>query len=144
MRDTENKLDKKINYQESQIHSANSNFIELNSTVKSLAGSLRTFIASFEKHDENEMEKYDKIEETNRKIRKEIQEYKNSVDVVIKESIDQLKREEIKPLKETQRKAFKIFYVGSGVVMALGGIGGLIMWIVNLYSRLPENIKNGG
>jgi N-acetylmuramic acid 6-phosphate (MurNAc-6-P) etherase len=46
-----------------------------------------------------------------------------------------------KKLKENSdaiKQGFKIFYIGSGIMITLGVVGGLIMWILNLISELQK------
>jgi len=110
----------------------NANTLEnntLNSSMQTLIKSVDSFLHKFEEHDENEMAKYSAIEQTNIKIDNRLAILEND------RKDEKLAREE---MQKNQDKFFKIMYIGTGVFISFSIIGGLIMFILDLLSKIPK------
>ncbi len=101
----------------------------LNSSMRTLIKSVDSFLTEFKNHDVNEMEKYTSIEQTNIKIDNRLGKLEED------RGIEKLEREK---MQKNQDKFFKIMYIGTGIFISFSIIGGLIMFILDLLSKLPK------
>jgi len=101
----------------------------LNSSMQTLIKSVDSFLSEFKNHDVNEMEKYTAIEQTNIKI-------DNRLGILE----DDRKEEKLarEKMQKNQDKFFKIMYIGTGIFISFSIIGGLIMFILDLLSKIPN------
>jgi len=101
----------------------------LNSSMQTLIKSVDSFLSEFKNHDVNEMEKYTAIEQTNIKI-------DNRLGILE----DDRKEEKLarEKMQKNQDKFFKIMYIGTGIFISFSIIGGLIVFILDLLSRVPK------
>lgn len=119
---------------------------ELNTSVKLIVDKLSTFIETFKHHDTNEMQKYDDIVKMFEKSQTETKklEEKISEKYITKDEMKNFQSElqetnkTVEKINESVKQGFKIFYIGSGMMIMLSIIGGLIMWILNLISKLQS------
>lgn len=120
-----------------RINSTDKNVNDLNSSVKVVIEKITSFMKTFESHDANEMAKYDKIESMFKESKDETSklEKKISKEYVTKEEFIDLKKS-VEDTSKAVKQGFKFFYIGTGVFMSVGIIGGLIMWILNLINQL--------
>lgn len=105
-----------------RISKIDKDYIEINVHLKNLAKNTSDFIESFEKHDKEEMDKYNKIESSINKMNEKLNKLSS-----LKEDVDSL--------KQTQRKAIKYFYIGSGILITLGALGSFIVYLLNVISK---------
>jgi len=123
----------------SKIDDTNKNVSSMNSDLKVVVTKLTSFIDTFKNHDENEMKKYDIItgmfKETQQEVKK--LEEKISNKYATKSNLIEIETK-LKENNEAIKQGFKIFYIGSGIFLSLGVIGGLIMWIIDLTSKLQQ------
>lgn len=122
-----------------RINITDKNVGELNTSVKIVVEKLTSFIDTFKSHDTNEMQKYDDILD----MFKQLQDNTKKTEEKINEKFvtkDELK-EINKRLTENSnaiKQGFKIFYIGTGVFITVGIVGSLIMYILNLISKLQS------
>jgi len=101
----------------------------LNSSMQTLIKSVDSFLSEFKNHDANEMEKYTAIEQTNIKIHNRLGILEDD------RKEEKLAREK---MQKNQDKFFKIMYIGTGIFISFSIIGGLIMFILDLLSKIPN------
>ena len=122
-----------------KIDATNANVSDLNTSIKLVVEKLSTFIETFKKHDTNEMQKYDDILIM---FKKSQEDTKNLEEKISNKYITKSEMQTFQDILEENSKAikqgFKIFYIGSGLLLSLSLIGGLIMWILNLISQLQS------
>jgi len=122
-----------------KIDATNANVSDLNTSIKLVVEKLSTFIETFKKHDTNEMQKYDDILIMFKKSQEDtkILEEKISNKYITKSEM-QTFQDILEENSRAIKQGFKIFYIGSGLLLSLSLIGGLIMWILNLISQLQS------
>lgn len=134
--DTLRKSEEKLH---DRINTTDKNVGELNTSIKIVVEKLTSFIDTFKSHDTNEMQKYDDILD----MFKQLQDNTKKTEEKINEKFvtkDELK-EINKKLTENSnaiKQGFKIFYIGTGVFITVGIVGSLIMYILNLISKLQS------
>jgi hypothetical protein len=105
--------------------------------LQALLTKLNEFMETFKNHDNNEMVKYSNIENMFSKVQKETKD----LEVKIGETYatkDELKYL-LKGLEENKtaiNKGFKVFYIGSGIVLAIGVFGTVIVWLLDIIASL--------
>lgn len=122
-----------------RINTTDKNVNELNTASKLLLEKLSAFLETFEKHDSNEMQKYDDILKMFEKTQKQKRKLEKTFGskYATKRDIEEINIK-LNENNEGMKKGFKIFYIGTGIFMAIVGAGGLIMWILNLISELQK------
>lgn len=124
-RDNEEKCRTEVRRVEDKVSSIDKDYIEINGTLKSLATNVKSFIENFDKHDESEMAKYDKINESINNLSSKIG------------NIEQL-HDDVEELKVTQKKAIKYFWIGTGVISTLGALITAIVFILDFVSKIQK------
>lgn len=122
-----------------RINGTDKNVADLNTSVKLIVDKLGTFIETFKSHDTNEMQKYDNILAMFNQSREETKKLEEKLNdkYVTKEDMKEFE----KKLDENSRaikQGFKYFYMGAGVLITIGTIGSLLMWVLNLISKLQS------
>lgn len=125
-RDSEEKLYDRIRESEKDLHENNTN-------IKLVIQKVQDFIEMFEKHDTNEMEKYTSIDASIKDMKREIKKLEDKY--ATKEDVNAIK-DDVKTVADDVKKGFRIFYIGTGIFITIGGLGGLIMWILNLLTKI--------
>lgn len=112
---------------------------ELSGSVKLMFEKLTTFIETFKNHDQNEMNKYDEILKMFKESKDEFKklEDKISQEYVTKKEINKFERQ-LEETNKTVKQGLKIFYIGTGIFITLVTFGSLIMYILNLISKLQS------
>jgi uncharacterized coiled-coil DUF342 family protein len=122
-----------------KINNTNSTVGDLNTSVKLVIEKLNSFIDTFKNHDTNEMQKYDDIIDMFKKSQEEIKKLEDKISskYITK---DEMKNFETKLEDNSKavKQGFKIFYIGTGILITFSVVGGLIMWILNLISELQK------
>jgi uncharacterized coiled-coil DUF342 family protein len=122
-----------------KINSTNATVGDLNTSVKLVIEKLNSFIDTFKNHDTNEMQKYDDIIDMFKKSQEEIKKLEDKISskYITK---DEMKNFETKLEDNSKavKQGFKIFYIGTGILITFSVVGGLIMWILNLISELQK------
>ena len=108
-------------------------FSDLNVSVKLVVNNLNQFIDTFKNHDENEMKKYGDILEMFKEVQKSAKE--QEAKYVTKEEFSALQKL-TKENGDAIKEGWKLFYKVSGGLTVLIVFGGLIMYILNLISKL--------
>lgn len=116
-----------------KISSVTKDFSELNVSVKLVVNNLNSFIETFKRHDDNEMRKYGDILEMFKEVQKSAKE--QEAKYVTKEEFSALQKL-TKENGEAIKEGWKLFYKVSGGLTVLIVFGGLIMYILNLISKL--------
>lgn len=121
----------------SKIDITNATVGELNTSIKLVVEKLTSFIETFKHHDTNEMQKYDDILDMFKQSQLETKklEEKISEKYITKTEMKKFD-EKVEEISKAVKQGFKIFYIGIGIVLSFSIIGGLIMWILNLISKL--------
>jgi uncharacterized membrane protein len=128
-RELENKIEKKVDEGFKEIHTLGADVTIIKNNISTVVEKVASFVDTFEKHDANEMDKYNKIQEELTKLNTT----SNENNTKIKEmEICQTK------IKETQSKFIKIFWIGTGVVTTIVAMGSLILFILDLMSKIPK------
>lgn len=119
------------------IKATNKEVTDQNISLKIVIEKLSIFIDTFKNHDENEMKKYADILNMFEKVETTIkQRDKDTKDTyVTKEEFLQIKID-MKENTDAIKKGWQLFYKVSGGVTMLVVVGGLFVWILNLYSKL--------
>lgn len=138
-----NNLGAKLRESEKDIYSkldaTNANVSSLNSDVRVVVEKLTTFIDTFKNHDENEMKKYDTISEMFKQTQNEVRNLEINIGNKYATKDDMVEIEnKLKENNEAIKQGFKIFYIGTGIFISIGVIGSLIMWIIDLLSKLQQ------
>jgi len=122
-----------------KIDGTNLTVSELNTSVKLIIDKLSTFIETFKNHDNNEMQKYDDILKMFEKSQSETKklEEKISEKYITKDEM-KIFQTQLEQNNKAIKQGFKFFYIGSGIILAIVTFGGLIMWILNLISKLQS------
>lgn len=112
---------------------------ELNGSVKLMFDKLNTFIETFKNHDQNEMNKYDEILKMFKESKDEFKKLEDRIsqDYVTKKEINKFERQ-LEETNKTVKQGLKVFYIGTGIFIALVTLGSLIMYILNLISKLQS------
>lgn len=130
LRESEKGLNDRINRTDADV-------AKLNTSVLVMVDKLTTFIESFKDHDRNEMNKYDDILSMFKESKDEFRrlEENTTKNFVSKEELQEIKKV-LKEHGDAVKQGFRLFYTGSGVVLTVGVVGGLVMYILNLVSQL--------
>lgn len=122
-----------------RINNTDADVAKLNTSVLIMVDKLSTFIEAFKDHDRNEINKYDDILEMFKGSREEFKKLEESTskNYVTKEELHEIKRA-LKENSDAVKQGFKIFYIGTGVLLSLGTFGSLVMYILNLTSQLQS------
>ena len=122
-----------------KINNTNSTVGDLNTSVKLVIEKLNSFIDTFKNHDTNEMQKYDDIIDMFKKSQEEIKKLEDKISSKYINK-DEMKNFETKLEDNSKavKQGFKIFYIGTGILITFSVVGGLIMWILNLISELQK------
>lgn len=139
IRESETKFDKRINTESTKLNQVNLDVTEINANLKNLVDTTKKFIDNFEKHDENEMAKYDDIEATNKETNDRLSKLENAQKSRT-ESTNEMK-DTIESMQKSQQKFYKYFYIGTGIISTIIGLGSLLMFILNLMSKIPEPLR---
>lgn len=132
LRETEKDLYEKVNL-------TNQNISSLNSDVKVVVEKLTTFISTFKNHDDNEMKKYDTITDMFQETQKEVKKLEISISEKYATKNDMIEIEKkLNENNEAIKKGFKFFYIGTGIFIAISSLGTLIMYILDLLSKLQQ------
>lgn len=123
----------------SKFDTTNATVGELNTSIKLVVEKLTSFIETFKHHDTNEMQKYDDILDMFKQSQLETKklEEKISEKYITKTEMKKFD-EKVEEISKAVKQGFKIFYIGTGIVLSFSVIGGLIMWILNLISKLQS------
>lgn len=116
-----------------KLTSVTKDFSDLNVSVKLVVNNLNQFIDTFKSHDENEMKKYGDILEMFKEVQKSAKE--QEAKYVTKEEFSALQKL-TKENGDAIKEGWKLFYKVSGGLTVLIVFGGLIMYILNLISKL--------
>ena len=132
LRDTEKDIYAKVDKINAEVN-------ELNTSIKLIVDKLTTFIETFKNHDTNEMHKYDEILRMFEKTQSETKRLEEKINdkYITKTEMNKFD-EKVEEISKAVKQGFKIFYVGSGVLITLSVLGGLVMWILNLISKLQS------
>ena len=122
-----------------KIDSTNATVGELKTASQLLLEKLSTFLETFEKHDTNEMQKYDDILKMFKKTQKQKRKLEKTIGskYATKKDIEEI-NVKLNENNEGMKKGFKFFYIGTGIFMSIVGAGGLIMWVLSLISELQK------
>lgn len=120
-----------------KIDVTNATVVELNISVKLMVDKLMTFIKTFESHDVNEMNKYDDIVKMFKQAQNETKKLEEKLNdkYITKEEMNKFDAK-VEELSKAVKQGFKFFYIGTGIFITLGIFGGLVMWILDLVSKL--------
>lgn len=112
---------------------------ELNGSVKLMFEKLNAFLETFKSHDLNEMNKYDEILKMFKESKDEFKKLEDRIsqDYVTKKEINKFERQ-LEETNKTVKQGLKVFYIGTGIFIALITLGSLIMYILNLISKLQS------
>lgn len=120
-----------------KIDNTNLTVNELNISVKLMVDKLMTFIKTSENHDINEMNKYDDIIKMFKQAQTETKKLEEKLNdkYITKEEMSKFDAK-VEELSNAVKQGFKFFYIGTGIFITLGIFGGLVMWILDLVSKL--------
>jgi len=122
-----------------KINSTNATVGDLNTSVKLVIEKLNSFIDTFKNHDTNEMQKYDDIIVMFKSLQTDLKQSEKSIDekFASKQELQEINKK-LKENSDAIKQGFKIFYIGTGIIITLSVVGGLIMWILNLINELQK------
>ena len=120
-----------------KIDNTNLTVNELNISVKLMVDKLMTFIKTSENHDINEMNKYDDIIKMFKQAQTETKKLEEKLNdkYITKEEMSKFDAK-VEELSNAVKQGFKFFYIGTDIFITLGIFGGLVMWILDLVSKL--------
>lgn len=127
-RSSEEKIYERIN-EDAKVSSA------MNTNLELIVQKVSAFIDMFEKHDQTEMQKYISIEEAIKTMSSELKTLEDKY--VTKDELKDVKND-IRTMSESIRKGFRIFWMGAGVLLGVSTLGALVLWIVNLTTKLNQ------
>lgn len=101
--------------------------------LKNINKNLEEFLTVFKGHDEKEMDKYSQIQEVIRQNKEATTKLESKVDRTIEIQEQAIKR--VEKLEIAKQEFSKKVYQGSGVIIALSVLGGLIMFGLDIYIK---------
>ena len=101
--------------------------------LKNINKNLEEFLTVFKGHDEKEMDKYSQIQEVIRQNKEATTKLETKVDRTIEIQEQAIKR--VEKLETAKQEFSKKVYQGSGVIIALSVLGGLIMFGLDIYIK---------
>jgi len=101
--------------------------------LKNINKNLEEFLTVFKGHDEKEMDKYSQIQEVIRQNKEATTKLESKVDRTIEIQEQAIKR--VEKLETAKQEFSKKVYQGSGVIIALSVLGGLIMFGLDIYIK---------
>jgi len=102
--------------------------------LKNINKNLEEFLTVFKGHDEKEMDKYSQIQEVIRQNKEATTKLESKVDRTIEIQEQAIKR--VEKLETAKQEFSKKVYQGSGAIIVLSVIGGLVMYGLNLYLKV--------